>query len=657
MSDYSGLHAYLEDHRKRHRSGSGGSGYVISPTIQHSHIGAFGGLGDFVKLTSGLFPQIEWAVPLTDKIRDYIGDILGPAVSTIPVRLHDPITGDGFGFGIEVFAHRRANNSLTWLFYNEELMSPLTAVKDLLSQTGPGTAPELDQRYYRVLINQNSYEACSWPTSQRTLANTPGLAGIHPLLHRYVDRPDMLNAIVQGAISKAIVELARGSGMPYDTIWLQDWHFGGIAGELLLPDNAPLARDIAVVQHLHNALYQGIYPGNDLIRIMGWPDGHFSKKLYKVHGQTNLLGGVLNALRNDALSGKAITVSKNHAAELPTFERGAGLHHIFEPLQRMGKLSGINNPIEIPANLHITQKRDIEHSKPVFKKMVQLYFGLEPADDTFLLLWSHRFTHQKQVSAVLQAIEELLSEEQTDFQIVFFCDIHVGSSWYDTRKLEDLIDRFPQNVATNAFNPKLEMLVGAGADGAIMASYFEPFGYAPIWAALQGGLIITGQNGGQVDIFRPENTFFIDIRPDIDKPSGLLNRHGLSVTERFASPETYRSRVFNHNAASIKRGIKAAKTAYFSPTIRKHTQYATMQRICELAHSRAFSNEIAEQILAPRRKAPPALSEPSKLPRAQEKKAQVLGLLPLFRPPQAISAPPGDADTLSAAAAPTKDSL
>ena len=643
MVDYSGIQDYLSGHRDTFRPGAVPEGRVISPTIQHSHIGAFGGLGDFVKLTSELFPQIEWAVPLTDKIRDYIGDILGPSLSRIPVALFDPVTREKHIFEFDVFAHRRANHSLTWLFYCEELMEPLSALKKLLAETQPDIPESFDQRYFSVLINQNSYEACTWPVSQRTLANTPGLAGIHPLLHRYVDRPDMMNAIVQGAMSKAIVELVLGSGTSYDTVWLQDWHFGAIPGELLLPERRDLAQSVRVVQHLHNALYQGVYPGKDLINIMGWPDSHFSKKLYKVYGQTNLLGGSLNALRHNLLDGKAITVSKNHAKELPTFERGAGLHHIFAPLQKAGKLGGINNPIKIPGNLHITQKRDIELNKPVFKKMVQLYFGLEPADDKFLLLWSHRFTHQKQVSAVLHAIETLLEDGQTDFQIVFFCDIHVGSSWYDTRKLEDLIERFPQNVATNSFNPKLEMLVGAGADGAIMASYFEPFGYAPVWAALQGCLIITGQNGGQVDIFRPESTFFVDVRPDIDKPTGLLNARHLSVTERFSSPENYRTKVFQHNSENIKRGIKAAKNAFFSRSIGKHAQLANMQRIQELAASGAFSDEITAEILRVERKRLPAPATFPELEPPETKKRMGGRLLPQLRPPSFLTQSTKDA--------------
>ena len=65
-----------------------------------------------------------------------------------------------------------------------------------------------------------------------------------------------------------LVELMAKSGVDYDVVWVHDWHFSSIAGELLQPDKEALAASIYYVQHLHNALYQGIYNTRALVDIV-----------------------------------------------------------------------------------------------------------------------------------------------------------------------------------------------------------------------------------------------------------------------------------------------------------------------------------------------------------------------------------------------------
>ncbi len=600
MADYSRFKNYVMLHRAAHDQHTDTSRHVISPVIQHSCLGAHGGLGDFVTQTSTLFPHIEWACPLTEKIREHIGDGLGPALAVIPVTLFDPVTAEQYQFDFELYCHRQENNSLAWLFYNRELMEPLAIYKSLLETDRSRSRSELNHlnRFYSALINQNSYQHTVWTFEHITIANTPEMARIHPLLRRYINNPDMLNAITQSAMSKAIVALMAEGGISYDVVWVHDWHFATIGGELLLPSNDRLAQDIHYVQHLHNALYQGICPTSEIIDILGWPDSHYSEELYKVHGQMNFLGGSLNTLRSDFLNGKAIAVSQNHATELTTAELGAGLHHIFEPLWKAGKLAGINNPVTAPQDLLIKNVQDIIHKKPLLKEMVQSHFELEVNPEAFLLLWSHRFTQQKQVTAVLHALETLLKDGFEDLQIAFFCDIHSGSNPDDVKKLESLIGRFPKNIATGAFDPHIELLVTAGVDGALMASYFEPFGYAPVWVGMQGGFIITGANGGQVDIFNEETAFFIDIRPDIDKP-GYMNAAGWRGLYDliFTTNDGYRKDVFEHNAASIEKGIRAARKEFGNNNKRLKIESATMKRIQKLTDTKCFSKEIRNKIL------------------------------------------------------------
>ena len=600
MTDFSKLAALLEEQARRRGSDSQFKGRIISPVIQHSKLGAFGGLGDFVSQTSMLFPHIEWAVPLTEKIRAHIGDELSPSIAVVPVTLFDPVTGEAHQFAFDLHPHIQDNGSLTWLFHCAELMEPLATYKTILSVDRSTLKRELksEHRFFGLRINQNSYQHACWTDTRATVANTPGLRRIHPLLRRYIDNPDMLNVIMQSAMSKAVVELLAKSGVSYDIVWVQDWHFAGIAGELLQPANKGLAKRLRYVQHLHNVLYQGVYSAPELIDVLGWPKTHFTKTLYRVHGQVNLLGGALNALRFNLLDGQAVAVSENHATELPTVERGAGLHHIFKPLRSRKRLAGINNPIMLPQDLPITNEGDIEELKPRFKQAVQEYFGLEVRPDTFLLLWTHRFTHQKQVGAVLQALKSVLKDGNRDLQVAFFCDLDQGSNPDDVRKLRQLIKRYPKNIANRAFDPKQEMRFAAGVDGALMASYFEPFGYAPIWVGMQGGFVITGANGGQLDIFDPKTTFFIDVEPDIDKPKQLSGTRLESLYEYlFVSNTAYRKRTFKKNTRNIKKTILAAKAQFRDAERRKIVKRLTMRRTRELAESKAFAENLNKLII------------------------------------------------------------
>ncbi|MES0827988.1 glycogen/starch synthase [Ruegeria sp. SCP11] len=283
------LDTYIAAHRERFGATISDQGRTISPTVQNSHVGAFGGLGDFVKLTCDLFPQIEWAMTLTEKIRDHLGKALGPRLATLPVTLYDPVTKYPYQFEVELFAYCRDNGGLAWLFYEPNLMSAALSHGFPQCDNTSVQGGVFDKRYFSVRINQNYYESASWSVGQRTLANTPGLSQIHPLLRRYVDQPEMMDGIALGAISKSILRLIDQVEDAYETIWLHDWHFGLIAGELLISE--PARRSPAIVQHIHNALYQGIYPGAELIRIMGWPANHYSTECFKMHVQTNLLGG------------------------------------------------------------------------------------------------------------------------------------------------------------------------------------------------------------------------------------------------------------------------------------------------------------------------------------------------------------------------------
>ena len=113
MNKFAGFRTFVLGHRETHDKSADKTGNVISPVIQHSTLGAHGGLGDFVAQTATLFPKIEWAVPLTEKVRQHIGDALAPAVATVPIQLNDPVSGEPYRFYVDVHPHVQDNGSLS----------------------------------------------------------------------------------------------------------------------------------------------------------------------------------------------------------------------------------------------------------------------------------------------------------------------------------------------------------------------------------------------------------------------------------------------------------------------------------------------------------------------------------------------------------------
>jgi glycosyltransferase involved in cell wall biosynthesis len=606
---------FIEKVEQRHASGSQPFGKrILGPTIQHSGLGVHGGLGDFVLQTSQIFPQIEWCLPLTQKIQKKLNLDLAHPLLKIPVSLYEPVTGERYSLEVDVFAHMADNGSVSWIFHQPELFAAEGILRDLAVQEtawrkshstrtkGEVAADPVTLHAYSGLIDTNGYGGLlpslyrQWRPKWLSSINR-----LHPLLRRYADTPHVMNAILQGAVAKAIVNFA-GLTKRHDVFWVQDWHFATIAGELLLPEYRRESARMEYVQHLHNALYQGIFPQHELIDVLGWPRSFLKKNLFCVHGQVNFLGGALNALRNGYVKGKAVAVSENHARELTTPERGAGLHHIFASLYRKQLLTGVNNPIVKPKNLVIHSSDELPVKKPALKAEAQKYFGFEEDPEAFLVLWSHRFIHQKQVHAVLEALDAIFRENpRPNVQVAFFCDVHSGSRPEDVKRLFELIELYPQHIALRAFEPSMEMPLAAGVDGALMASFFEPFGYAPVWVAMQGGLVITGANGGQIDIFDREQTVLIDILPDIDDPVKRYSVDWFLKPRKWPEkPNAYRNRVFHHNREAVRAGVLEAVDRYRNPLLKEKGSCTNMTRIKGLVESGAFEKRISKHVFGVR---------------------------------------------------------
>lgn len=553
---------------------------VLSPTIQHSRLGAHGGLGDFVAQCAHLFPHIEWVLPLTPKIRQALKGALRGPMASLPVKLLDPVSAQPCIFNMDFYYHIDAkNHSLSWLIYNKDLL-------------------ELPASIYNTYA-ANTY-ACNTYSGQgfRTGAVKPGISGnpnllekVHPLFRRYIGDGGFIDIIVQCAIAKAIAQFLSINHELYSVAWVHDWHFSALAGELLLTNNEPLISNIAYIQYVHNALFQGNTSNPGLAQVLDWPKHFLTHDFFNRHGQANLLGGALNIIKNQHVQGTVCTVSKNHALELTTVERGAGLQDIFQGLKKVSRLVGVNNPIVIPPNIQIKTVEDLAHKKPVLKQAVQKYFKLPVDGNAFILLWSHRFTQQKQIKATLVAIEKILSTSKLNVQFMFFCDLDVGSTASDVETLKRLIKAYPQQVAHRLFDPSMEMPITGGVDCSIMASFYEPFGYAPVWVAAQGGLVITAQNGGQVNIFNPDQAIWLNILPDVSfkrySPRWLC-----TPSLWFLNNERYQCQVLEKNAGQIYTGIIVAAAAFRNQTGWRKRVENIRQRIIQMAESDEFIQDI-----------------------------------------------------------------
>jgi starch synthase len=317
-----------------------------------------------------------------------------------------------------------------------------------------------------------------------------------------VDWPD--NHLRFALLSRAaavLCENVAAFGWRPDVLHAHDWHAGLAAAYLHFRGG----RRPATVFTIHNMAFPGIFPATVLPAI-GLPPEAFAVEGAEFHGKVSFLKAGMH------YSDRVTTVSPTYAREILGPEFGCGFDGVLSA--RSGDLSGILNGIDDrtwdPASDPlIARTYDAEHlgRKEQNKEVLYERFGLARTDMAPMVGVVSRFTRQKGIDLILEAIPSLLA---MGAQVVA-----LGEGDGDLEKgFADAAASWPGRVGFElGYDEALAHLIQAGCDMLLVPSRFEPCGLTQLSALRYGTPPVVRRTGGLadsvVDARDPDGTGFV----------------------------------------------------------------------------------------------------------------------------------------------------
>lgn len=304
------------------------------------------------------------------------------------------------------------------------------------------------------------------------------------------------DAIRWTLLSKGVLEFIRfNKEWRPDIIVSSDWQTGLIPNYIktVYKDN-PIISSIITVFSIHNLFYQGMFD-HHFINEMDYDDGHSA--IPEINNPRLLK---INMMRRGIMHADIInTVSPTYAKEITTPEYGELLDTLLQERRThlFGILNGIDygvkNP-EIDTNVEFRYNVKNIEERIKNKKALRQKFNLpEAPDDVFLLGIVSRFTEQKGLDILMEAIEPLI--QNFKFQMVV---VGAGDSKY-LSFFTELSKKYPNIAVHLSFNSILPSYVFAGADAILVPSKFEPCGLTQMEAMRYGAVPIVRRTGGLAD--------------------------------------------------------------------------------------------------------------------------------------------------------------
>jgi starch synthase len=311
------------------------------------------------------------------------------------------------------------------------------------------------------------------------------------------DYPDNLDRFV--FFSRAIIEtmayLRREREWRTDLLHLHDWQTALCAMYVKTNDAARAdVRDVKTVLTIHNAGYQGIFPGAQFAKT-GLAPKWFAPGGLEFYGSINLLKGGM--IFSDYLT----TVSPTYAKEILTPEGGFGLDGVLR--NRQGEFDGILNGIDVdlwnpetdphlPAQYSAADWRNKHDCKAALRRE----FHLPETDDPVIALIG-RMASQKGFDLMGEAIPKLMT---LGLQLVV---LGTGERSLEER-FKALHARYPAQLGLRiGFDEGLAHRIEGGADMFIMPSQYEPCGLSQLYSLRYGTIPIVRKTGGLADTVVP----------------------------------------------------------------------------------------------------------------------------------------------------------
>jgi len=293
--------------------------------------------------------------------------------------------------------------------------------------------------------------------------------------------------------SRAVLELAKALGEPFDILHLNDWMTGLVPVYLKTAyAGDPFFARTRTLFTIHNMAFHGLFDLEQLGKF-GLPDWMNSTQIgLEFHGAASALkAGILFA---DAIS----TVSPRYAQEIQTPEYGAQFDGLLRA--RRSRLFGILNGVDydewspendsfIAAHYSIN---DLSGKRECKRDLLRA-FGLPEDLERPVIGCISRLSDQKGFDLIIDTVWQML-----DRGAVF---ILVGSgAEFFARKFQALRDSRPAQVGVYfGFSDAMAHKVEAGADMFLMPSHFEPCGLNQMYSLKYGTPPIVRAVGGLDD--------------------------------------------------------------------------------------------------------------------------------------------------------------
>lgn len=303
-------------------------------------------------------------------------------------------------------------------------------------------------------------------------------------------------------LNRAILDVLPIIDFQPDVIHCHDWHTGMIP--LLLEANyryeSSFYNDIRTVFTIHNLLYQGVFPYEVLVDVLGIHSRYFTPEGVEYYGNVNFLkAGIVYA-------DHVTTVSPTYAEEIQTSYYGYGLDGLLSSLG--DKLSGIVNGIDTKSynpstDPFIAMKYRSNLNKKAQNKMeLQKELHLPVDAKIPMMAMVTRLVDSKGLDLVIRILDELLYYQDMQFVI-----LGTGDPSYE-HWFREAANRYPSKMSAQIwFNEPLSRRLYASSDMFLMPSKFEPCGISQLIALRYGSVPIVRETGGLNDTVHAYNEF------------------------------------------------------------------------------------------------------------------------------------------------------
>lgn len=356
---------------------------------------------------------------------------------------------------------------------------PVDQVAEPMTVTILGNEYKVEVQYHK--LNNITYVLLDAPVFRQQSKSEP-----------YPARMDDLDsAIYYSAWNQCIAEAIKR--FPIDLYHINDYH-GSLAPLYLLPETIPACLS------LHNAEFQGLWPmrtlkeRREVCSVFNLEEE--TARRYIQFGEVfNLLHAGASYLRVHQQGFGAVGVSKKYG------KRSYARYPIFWGLRKVGNLPN-PDPDDVgewtkqpTKDTDITVDAEYEASRADLKRQAQEWAGLEQNPDADLLVFVGRWSMQKGVDLIADAMPAVL-EARPNVQLICIGPVIDLYGKFAALKLGRMMEVYPGRVCSKPVFTALPPFIFSGAEFALIPSRDEPFGLVAVEFGRKGALGIGARVGG-----------------------------------------------------------------------------------------------------------------------------------------------------------------